>query len=428
MTAKPSLISLYQDPEFLLSRKRKRAFDQCLQHLDKALYRTANDGSIFVKLRWELLVQFGTKKQLARFDKLRVTYVNDLLKKHCTPLLQCHTQVVGSRSPKSNVDINMICPKHMEQVLHGIYQEHEQHFPGISMEDLFDTNIYGSVFHFLDDRCDARQMTLQCYPRYEMGYRQRTWSFLRIVEMCERELPKKDRDLLISQLPIAYRKLYADTKILYLQQKRYSTANDYIRAISKYMKELSQVHPDPHKIAEAFSRSKVIEHDTYRSIGAVLHIVEHRTDLHPSALYDSCYDNLGFVFQQFLKRSLCGSGLLINKLIKSAKYIERIFDAIYRINCKKHNRGTVDVVSPKFVELNQVAAEINRMRKALVGIDKMRPVADKMLKLIIGNDDLHSSSSTAVCILTALTLIVLSEIKKDRILTTASSSAKPSIQ
>jgi hypothetical protein len=418
--AQETKFALDQDPEFLLSRRKKRAFDHCRQHLDDTLYIIEEDGSIYVKLRWELLVQFGTKKQLARFDKLRVVYVNYLLEKHCTPLLQCHTQVVGSRSAKSNVDINMICPKHMEEVLHGIYQEHDKHFPSISLEELFDTNIYGSVFHFLDDRCDAREMTLECYPRYEMGYRQRMWSFLRIVELCERELPKKERVSLVSQLPTEYQNLYTNTKVVFLQQRR-RKSDEYVRAISKYMKELARSSPDPHKIAEAFSRSKVVEHDTYRSIGAVLHIVEHRTDLHPSALYDSCYDNLGFVFQQFLKRSLCGKGVLINKLIKSAKYIERIYDAVYRINSKKDS-GKKNPVSPKFAELNRVAAELNRMRKALVAVDDMRPVVGKMLEVIIGKDDAlklqekKNDDSAVTNVLIALTLLILAELKKDRVL------------
>jgi hypothetical protein len=304
----------------------------------------------------------------------------------------------------------------MEEVLHGIFQEHEQHFPGISLEELFDTNIYGSVFHFLDDRCDAREMTLECYPRYEMGYRQRMWSFLRIVEMCEQELPRKARLDLVSHLPTEYQKLYAETLILLKQHLR-RKSTDYARAISQYMKELGQANPDPHKIAEAFSRSKVVEHDTYRSIGAVLHIVEHRTDLHPSALYDSCYDNLGFVFQQFLKRSLCGSGVLIDKLIKSAKYIERIFDAVYRINNKNQKSN---VVSSRFTELNEVAAKLNVMRKALVGVDDMRPAAETMVAIIVGQDVGDLRNDDTVCILRKLTLLILSELKKDRILTTQS--------
>jgi len=394
------------DPEFLLSATKTKAFRLCRPHLNASLYRIDAHGSVFVKLRWELLVQLGTKRQLAQFDKMRLRYINDLLERHCTPLLECDTTIIGSRSPKSNVDINMTCPTHMEEVLHKIFQEQEQRFPGISMEELFDVNIYGSVFHYLDDRCDVRRMTMACYPRYEIGYRQRMWSFLRIVEMCERELTKSERTAIVTEWPVGYQQLYADTRALYQQHKRHKHS-DYIRAISKYMKELARPDPDPRKIAEAFSRSKVIEHDTYRSIGAVLHIVEQRSNLHPSALYDSCYDNIGFIFQVFLKPSLCGAGnSLTNKLIKSAKYIERVFDAVCRINGKKNS------VASKFVELNAVSAEINRMRKALARIDEMRPLIVNMTEIIVGTGDILPSADT-VRVLRALTMLILTELKKD---------------
>lgn len=398
---------LTPDPEFLLAKSKAKSFSRCQPFLAATIYRKEHDGSIYVKLRWELLVQFGTKWQLAHFDKLRVAYINDLLERHCTPLLQCHTTIIGSRSPKSNVDINMICPKHMEEVLHAIYQEHEQRFPGISMEELFDANIYGSVFHYLDDRCDTREMTIACYPRYEMGYRQRMWSFLRIVEMCECHLSKEQCTAMISEWPKAYQKLYGATKTLYQQQKR-RKPSQYIRAITAYMKELALPKPNPHAIAEAFSRSKVVEHDTYRSIGAVLHIVEHRKDLHPSALYDSCYDNLGFIFQIFLKRPLCGTGSLTNQLIKSAKYIGRVFDAVRNINDKKDS-GVTD----RFIELNQVASEINRMRKALVRVEEMRPLVTTMKQIIVGTHDVTNNIS----VLRALTMMIFKELKKDTTLT-----------
>ena len=390
-----------EDPEFPLAKSKSKAFEQCKEHLNSSLYRQDANGNIIVKLRWELLVQFGTKTQLAKIDKMRFIYVNDLLERHCLPLLDCDTQIIGSRSPKSDMDINMTCPKHMEEVLHGIFEEHESRYPGISLEELFDVNIYGSVFHYLDERCDARRMTLACYPRYEMGYRQRMWSFLRIVEMCETYLRGGVKDL-IAEWPIHYADLYKDTKVLYMQQKR-RKPEGYIRAISSYMKELGQPTPDPHKIAEAFSKSKVLEHDTYRSIGAVLHIVEHKKNMNASSMYDSCYDNLGFVFQALLKESLCGKGVFINKVIKCAKYFERIYDAVCHINAK---------TSDQFHELNIIAAEINKKRKALVSGEEMRTPVEALLRLI-GCD----GKSDETDVLRAYASLLFSVLKPDRTLT-----------
>ena len=391
-----------QDPEFPLARSKARAFRLCMENLDGALYRQDKDGAFFIKLRWELLVQFGTKSQLSTFDKMRISYLDDLLERHCSPLLDCHTRIIGSRSPKSDMDINMTCPKHMEEVLHGIFKEHHARFPGISLEDLFDVNIYGSVFHYLDDRCDTRQMTLACYPRYEMGYRQRMWSFLRIIEMCETHLTPEQRREMCEMWPAPYSRLYADTKVLYGQQKR-RNPDGYVRAISTYMKALAQPTPDPHGIAEAFGKSKVLEHDTYRSIGAVLHIVEHRTNLRPSAMYDSCYDNLGFVFQALLKPSLCGKGVLMNRVIKCAKYIERVIDAVRHINAPRK-------ISGPFRKLDAIAAEINAKRKALVPIEQIRPLVENIMAL------LGVTTEEETDVLRAFVTMLLSVLKKDSVL------------
>ena len=400
--------------EFPVSKSKLGAFRQCVvdNHLDTKLFRVHKpSGNVFVKLRWELLVQFGTKTQLRQFDKMRTKYVNDLLHRHCMPFIDCQTKIIGSRSPKSNVDINMTCPKHMEQVLHGIFDEHQKNFPGVSLEELFDTNIYGSVFHFLDERCDADQlqdMTQTCYPRYEPGVRQRMWSFTRIVEMCESYLDRRERKLLLESWPSPYQRLYrvAKSKLMPRVKKATASLSDaegaYIKAIDTYLTELGKPKPDPHRLSEAFSRSKILEHDTYRSIGAVLHIVEKPRFIRSSSLYDSVYDNLGGVCQCLLKRTLCGTHALDARLIKSAKYVERIHDAVLRI------RGSRDAVESDFNELADLSAEINVKRKALVPVEQIRPLLIRARALLSIPDN-----STPFQALVAISNVVFLTLKRD---------------
>jgi hypothetical protein len=390
--------------EFPLRKEKAKEFDGCRLILDPKLYRVDRDGTTHIKLRWELLVLFGTAAQLRSYDRFRLDFVENLLSKHCAPLLDCKTQVIGSRSPKSNIDINMMCPNpnHMETVLNGILIEFNKAFPNASMEDVFDLNIYGSVFRYLDTRCNIAEAST-CYPRYEMGYRQRMWSFLRIVEFCE-TLGPTEKSTLLSSWPSAYQRLYTNTKSLYRQ---YGTERNrekmYIKAISKYLNELKKNKPDPHDIAETFSKSKVLEHDTYRSVGAVLHIVENQTNLKTSGMYDSTYDNLGFIFQVILKGSLCGKVTIVVKYVKIAKYITRVYDAVQIIN-----RGRV---SSSFKQLNVHSVKINTMRKALAPMKEIAPHVTAMLATM----NLDMQSAQTIPLLANLSNMVFRELRKDEL-------------
>lgn len=96
--------------EFELRASKRKLFDNC--GLEKGMYRIdPKTKRIFILLRWDLLVLFGTNAQLVTWDKYRVRYVKNLLEKHCTPLLDCKTRVIGSQSPKSDIDINMDMPQ-----------------------------------------------------------------------------------------------------------------------------------------------------------------------------------------------------------------------------------------------------------------------------------------------------------------------------
>lgn len=382
--------------EFIIKKTKIKDFETCRAALDSKLYRVDDSGIIHVKLRWELLVLFGTRAQLTSYDKFRVEFVDGLLKEHCSPLLDCATEIIGSRSPKSNIDINMTCVDHMEQVLNGILMAHEKAFPGASMEEVFDVNIYGSVFHYLDSRCSIAGATT-CYPRYEIGYKQRMWSFLRIVEYCEK-LSKVERDTLMKSWPQPYKVLYARTKGLNNRIKR-RREKSYITAITKYLRELKKQHPDPHRIAEKFSMSKVFENDTYRSVGAVLHIVEDKKNMLASSLYDSAYDNMGFIFQVMLKKSLCGQGSIFVKHIKIAKYITRVYDAVSQINAGN--------VSSTFKRLNDHAEKVNAMRKALTPLKDMKADVVAMLEAM------NVSEADAITTLASFCKLVFAEVKKD---------------
>ncbi len=342
------------DLEFELRASKRKLFNRC--GLAKEMYRVEGKR-VFLLLRWDLLVMFGTNTQLVAWDKYRVKYVQDLLEKHCTPLLECKTRVIGSQSPKSDIDINMTCPKHIEDVLVAIKSDHDSRFKR-SMEDMFDFNVYASVFRYLKDKCEIDRVAA-CYPRFKLGMRQRMWSFLRIVEYTNALVPSPLRKMVTARWPEVYRKLYTETKHLYDNLRRRKLPS-YGRAIRQFFNELNRKPQDPQRIAEAFSFSKFLERETYRSVGAVLHIVERHDSMPKSAYYDSIYDNLGFVFEIMLAPALCvQEDLFYAKVVKTAKYIERILDALKRVQ-------TLDA---KLLEVEGIAQKINQDRKALVKME-----------------------------------------------------------
>jgi hypothetical protein len=383
-----------EDLEFELRPSKQKLFEKC--GLTKKLYRVDRETKqVFLLLRWDLLVNFGTKAQLVAWDKFRVKYINTLIERHCTPLLNCKTQIIGSKSPKSDIDMNMTCPQHIEDVLVAIKEDHHSKYKR-SMEEMFDFNVYASVFHYLKDRCNVDRVA-SCYPRYELGMRQRMWSFLRIVQFVTTLTPAQRRALLAGW-PEVHRKLYIDTKKMY-ERLKLRKLPTYGRAIRKFFDELNKLPEDPRAIAEAFSASKYLEHETYRSVGAVLHIVERHASMPKSGYYDSIYDNLGFIFEIMLAPSLCveDPSVFKTKVVKTAKYIERIIDAL----------GHVQTVSPDLSEINAIASNINKDRKALVPVQEM-PVAELLALMKVQTQD---AANPAVVYVSALSSMLFGQLK-----------------
>lgn len=254
---------------------------------------------------------------------------------------------------------------------------------------MFDFNVYASVFRYLKDKCEIDRVAA-CYPRYELGMRQRMWSFLRIVEFVSVLGPAKKKAVMAGWSQ-EHRRLYAETKHLYDQLRRRKLPS-YGRAIRRFFDELDKKPQDPHKLAEAFSFSKFLERETYRSVGAVLHIAERHGTMPKSAYYDSIYDNLGFVFEIMLAPALCVQDLFYAKVVKTAKYIERILDALKR----------VQALDARLLEVESVAQKINQDRKALVKMEHMP--YPKLLKAL---DAGHNS----VGYVTALSGVLLSHLQ-----------------
>jgi hypothetical protein len=166
---------------------------------------------------------------------------------------------------------------------------------------------------------------------------------------------------------------------------------------------LKQTHPKatPEAIANAFSIASFIEIESYRSVGAYLHIVEKLSNLPKTVLYDSIYDNLGFIYQILLGDHLCLDEQTIVLFVKSCKYIERITSAMLYI---------VNKPSKPLLRIHEQSNQINLKRKQMVSISLL----EKEIESLFTKFNIHTLSK--VDFLMALTHFIIETLPKDPLL------------
>lgn len=347
-------------------------------------------NKMFVKLRWEYIVLFATKAQLKMYDTQRTEYINSLLQNYCND--SCIYKIIGSQSPVSDIDIDIYSPN-IQEVLNNILDFHNIHY-NETLDTLFDVNIYASIFHYVTKSCMEKGTNCK-YPKHNKDPKQLVWSFLRIVEYTE-SIPE-----IYESFSIFHRRLYLKALKLQTQlQAKYGSLDTlqknqlYAKLAQRYINKLQNAKHNTN-IAEEFSRLKYFELETYRSVGAVLHIVEKKESLPAHSLHESIYDNLGFIYENLLKEYPCNHGSLFNvKILKISKYLERICDAFLRL-------GKNTIVLQK---LNKLSAKLNKYRKDMVPMKIVEPHINKLLHLL-GYDSvssLVSFSTDAVALLVCI--------------------------
>lgn len=333
---------------FPLADDKFNEFELCKPYLYQHIRIIRN--KVYIRFQWDLVVLFASKSQLITFDKMRKQYIQDLVQKHCSKEVECYAKFVGSDTPKSDIDINFSCPN-AEKVLSNIYKDHAKHYND-SLDEMFDTNLYGSVFRFLTKECSVdSNLSSICYPKHSSDYNQRIWSFLRIAQNLNSTC-LSTTDNVIAVLPQRYKKLLNKATLLSNKlQKKKDRQYWYKTYLASYIKILKTKN-DPKKISKAFSMCKFFENDAYYTVGAVLHIVEQQKDVEPNSLYDSIYDNLGFAIETMFSYGTCHSLLTLVKISKMCKYIARICDAYKQLT----NKTSLD-------KLYTLCEKINIMRK-----------------------------------------------------------------
>ena len=143
-----------------------------------------------------------------------------------------------------------------------------------------------------------------------------------------------------------------------------------------------------------YSICKLFEKDSYRTSGAVLHIV-YKNKLSKLLYYDSVYDNLGFIFNIVKNVKKCD----INTMLKVAKYLERIIDAVQLIR--------YDTKMSKFKDDLKF---LNESRKMEVKPTNLKSVVDEMY------DQLGFKYENKIKFLVGITKFVIDAMPKDELL------------
>jgi hypothetical protein len=199
------------------------------------------------------------------------------------------------------------------------------------LEDMFDANFYGTVpTVFMRRGVEGGLRVWRSALTQEQydaaGRRQRVWSFMRIAEV----LQGAHSDL-VSMLSPQHVELLR-TCSSWLRARGSATRRDGDDTESarrtRYVRQLSRLLTSRPGNLDMFSETKFTEHDSYRSVGAVLHIVHAARGMIPDLYRDSALDNFGFLLRDLLEP--CDSDMG-TRIMRVAKYGSRVADAMLRI-------------------------------------------------------------------------------------------------
>jgi hypothetical protein len=317
------------------------------------------DGKTFAKFTWENVVYSANKKQQKAFNLLRTRYVKTMIIDFCSNK-QCQPVMVGSppSSALSDIDFDFYSnKKDVVEVIHLINTEHHKFFKD-SIENTFDINLYGTVSDiFANIPC-----TLEKCKNID-SKDQHIWAFMRVCQYGKSLYP-----MLSPHHKKLYKECVARKKLLHTPEHQHKLL--YLKYLDEYLTMSKKKHFDPAKLAHTFSKAKFYERETYRSVGATLHIVKKKDDLPTPYLHDSIYDNFGFILEVAALKCYNHD----YKIMKICKYVSRICNALLILDPSRKD----------IRKLKDITHAINRKRK---NIQKLAQLDLNKLFAILHCDD-----------------------------------------
>jgi hypothetical protein len=330
------------------------------QYNSKNSFKNLNciENDQYVHLTWENLFYLGTIDQRIKFNDLRLRYVAALksILIHTCQSPQCQIVGVGTSeniSPASDIDMNILIKEDKSRDLSSIILKLETLFSNINTyhirwfkdpyHEIFDLNFYATKFDY-DVNITGSSLKSDC--------NQTKWAILRAVEVIEPLALTDENTQYLTKT-----KVYRLGLQLYNKKKKDENKNTYVTKIGQYLQSENTEYR-----VDKFSESKYLERETYRSVGAYLHIVEKHRNLDKSFYVDSILDNYGFLIENLLHTTKCADIAIELKLQRVCKYLERICDALilyYNVLDKKYFENEIN----SYTTLKNSAEKINQLRK-----------------------------------------------------------------
>lgn len=348
----------------------KEELNSILEKIRLLIKCDKNNGSPPETVLWRTIVQTKDVNDFKKhFNNLRRIYSNMLMSfilERCGNF--CYPKKVGDIKPSvsSDIDIELVFNisliedklENINVLYKSINDFHNSFFPDVNYNELFDINIYASRFI-------SRGKTNKCII-FDNNETQRLWAMSRMVELIPDVLliiPKDNKNF-IKNIEKTIEMLNSIPPIINGKKE-----DEYIKQLYNYFNILIKIKNDEvvfNKAANAFSLTKYYEDDTYRSVGAYLHIVLRDQNLSRKLYIDSFMDNLGFAFDNLFSSNDCVNIDIKWKILRIAKYMDRMIDALLLIDENYKSEYNLN-------KLKSISVTLNALRK------KMTPYDDKIL-------------------------------------------------
>lgn len=375
-------------PDDLFFRVDPEKVDERCKLIERRTDKLTKKVYFVAPLEWQAIQYLASERQRKSFIALRDSYVKNILfgtineqNDQADNEKQCDLKSVGSAgtSVASDIDYNLICTlknassknevNYALAVMDAIMDKHYKYFTA-PLDKMFDINIYVTN----GDEFSVKELKDNSYhPSYannkacvsgtidSFPINQRGWSFIRILLALRALNVPTDDD----KFQFFYEN--AEARIMTVEQKRSivdpdntakrlrkkipisntntiveETVNDasikklmlYKHYMGMYIQ--SRQHDGKTSFAEItdlYSSAKYFENESYRSIGAIKHIVSNSV---PPLLflYDSVYDNMGFALENVsIDPYPCPlqDPSVKDRIPRVAKYLERVCSAILEI-------------------------------------------------------------------------------------------------
>lgn len=347
----------------------------------------------YVLFSWENIKHFSTDLEKNHFNLFRLKYY-DILAKKVSEKIECFSKemcsfilvgTVDNITSESDIDVNFVFSmdnivsdrSRIEQIIQNIHafykyilEFHDNYFSD-SLENTFDINFYASSF--ITDGKILNNCSEMCI---ESPVEQKYFAFIRAIDAMSHN---KISASLIKKSIIKLKS--KELGKLFLEKKNSKTYHDYVKSIKKYLISENSNNISSNTVFNKFSITKLKERDTYRSVGAFLHIVKKLKDMHPSFYLDSFLDNYGFMLENLFHKPDCFNLEIDLRLRRVSKYICRMVDALIKYNVK---------LESKLKNVNKLSCKINTMRK------KNKNTTKEVAELfhILSNKKLNNNNNT----------------------------------